>query len=44
MGKIGFGLGILSTIVGVLLLLFGNDSGLLLILLGVLTSIANKEM
>ena len=44
MRKIGFGLGVLSIIIGVLLLVFGNDVGLLLVLLGVITSIANKEM
>lgn len=44
MKKLGFGLGVSSVIMGVILLIFGNDSGLLLVLLGSLLTIANKEM
>ena len=44
MGKVGFWIGLSSVIIGVILLIFGNDSGLLLILLGSLLTIANKEM
>lgn len=44
MEKIGFWMGISSVTIGVILLIFGNDSGLLLILLGSLLTIANKEM
>ena len=44
MEKVGFWIGLSSIIIGVILLIFGNDSGLLLILLGSLLTIANKEM
>ena len=44
MKKLGFGLGISSAIIGIFLLISGNDSGLLLVLLGSLLTIANKEM
>ena len=44
MKKVGFWIGLSSVIIGTILLIFGNDSGLLLILLGSLLTIANKEM
>ena len=44
MKEIGFWVGLSSVIMGVILLVYGNDSGLLLILLGSLLTIANKEM
>ena len=44
MEKIGFWIGVSSVIMGIILLIFGNDCGLLLILLGSLSTIANKEM
>ena len=44
MRRFGFLTGVSSVMVGVILLIFGNDSGLLLVLLGSLLTIANIEM
>ena len=42
MKNIGISIGVIATVFGAILLLFGNSIGIILLLLGILGAIANK--